>query len=108
MKFSVILQRKQAIGQLFVKDVYTFPIISYRKRDCRTADLFFSRFSKALLLTSQKFYLKNWGIEYNWLTLNIVILFQFHGFIFIFMVITFLTMYNKNQFFTIHMGTTKI
>ena len=28
MKFSVVLQQKQAIGQLFVEDVYIFRIIS--------------------------------------------------------------------------------
>ena len=33
MKFSVALQQKQAIGQLFIKDVYIFPLISCRKRD---------------------------------------------------------------------------
>ena len=63
---------------------------------------------KARSLTSLKFTLKNWGIEYNWLTLNIAILFSFHGFIFIFMVITFVTIYKKNQFFTVHMETIKI
>ena len=40
MKFSVVLERKQAIGQLFVEDVYIFLIISFRKRDRRIADLF--------------------------------------------------------------------
>ena len=54
MKFSVVLQRKQAIGQLFVEDVYIFPIISFRKRDRRIADLFFFSFMvmKARSLTS--------------------------------------------------------
>ena len=41
MKFSVVLQRKQGIGQLFVEDV--FPI-SFRKRGQRITDLFFSSF----------------------------------------------------------------
>ena len=54
MKFSVVLQQKQAIGQLFVEDVYIFPIISFRKRDRRIADLFFFSFMvmKARSLTS--------------------------------------------------------
>ena len=54
MKSSVVLQRKQAIGQLFVEDVYIFPIISFRKRDRRIADLFFFSFMvmKARSLTS--------------------------------------------------------
>ena len=42
MTFSVVLQQKQAICQLFVEDVYIFPIISFRKRDRRIADFFFS------------------------------------------------------------------
>ena len=52
MKFSVVLQRKQAIGQLFVEDVYIFPIISSRKRDRRITDLLFFSFMvmKARLL----------------------------------------------------------
>ena len=41
MKFSFVLQGKQAIGQLFVEDVYIFPITSFRKRDCIIANLFF-------------------------------------------------------------------
>ena len=41
MKFSVVLQEKQAIGQLFVEDVYIFPIIFFRKCDRRIADLLF-------------------------------------------------------------------
>ena len=41
MKSSVVLQRKQAIGELLVEDVYIFPIISFRKLDRRVADLFF-------------------------------------------------------------------
>ena len=54
MNISVVLQRKQAIGQLFVEDVYIFPIISFRKRDRRIADLFFFSFMvmKARSLTS--------------------------------------------------------
>ena len=32
MKFSVVLQRKQAVGQLFVEDVFIFRIISFRIR----------------------------------------------------------------------------
>ena len=42
MKFSVVLQRKQAIGELFVEDVYNFSIISCKKRHRRISDLFFS------------------------------------------------------------------
>ena len=44
MIFSVALQQKQAIGQLFIKDVYIFPLISCRKRDRRITYLFFSTF----------------------------------------------------------------
>ena len=29
MKISVVLQQKQAIGQLFVEDVYIFPILLF-------------------------------------------------------------------------------
>ena len=43
MKFSVLLQQKQAIGQLFVEDAYVFPI-SFRKRYGRIEDLFFFSF----------------------------------------------------------------
>ena len=43
MKFSVLLQRKQAIFWLFIKDVYVFPI-SCRKHDRRIEDLFFLSF----------------------------------------------------------------
>ena len=39
MKFSAVLQQKQAIGQLFVEDVYIFLIISCTKGDGRIADL---------------------------------------------------------------------
>ena len=39
-EISALLQQKQAVGQLFVEDVYIFPIISCRKRDQRIADLF--------------------------------------------------------------------
>ena len=41
MNISVVLQRKQAIGQLFLEDVYIFPTISFRKRGRRIADHFF-------------------------------------------------------------------
>ena len=34
----------------------------------------------SLLLTSKKFAFKNWGIEYNWLTSNIVLYFNRHGY----------------------------
>ena len=43
MKFYVLLQRKQTIGQLFVEDLYVFPI-SHRTRDRRIENLFFSSF----------------------------------------------------------------
>ena len=41
MNISVVLQRKQAIGQIFVEDVYIFPIISFTKRNRRIIDLSF-------------------------------------------------------------------
>ena len=41
INISVVLQRKQAIGQLFIEYVYIFPIISFRKGDYRIAYLFF-------------------------------------------------------------------
>ena len=52
MRFSVLLQRKQAIFQLFVEDIHVFWIISFRKRDRRIGDLFFFSFEvmKACLL----------------------------------------------------------
>ena len=37
----VVLQRKQAISQFFVEDVYFFQIISCKKRDQRIADLLY-------------------------------------------------------------------
>ena len=46
MKFSVVLLRKQALGQLFVEDVYIFLIISFslKESDRKIADLFFFSF----------------------------------------------------------------
>ena len=41
VKFSVVLQQKQAIFQLFIEDIHIFPIF-FRKRDRKIADLFFS------------------------------------------------------------------
>ena len=79
MKPSVALQRKQAFGQLFVEDVYIFPVIFSRKSDPRIADLFFSLLygnkDSLIIINFLKFALKNWGIECNWLTLNMVFLF---------------------------------
>ena len=43
MKFSVLLQQKQAMFWLSIKDVYVFPI-SCRKHDRRIEDLFFLSF----------------------------------------------------------------
>ena len=42
--FYIVLQLKQAIGQLFVEDIDIFPITSCRKHDRRIADLFFFSF----------------------------------------------------------------
>ena len=78
MESSVALQQKQAFGQLFVEVVYIFPIIFSRKSDPRIADLFFSLLygnkDSFIIINFLKFALKNWGFEYNWLTLNIVFL----------------------------------
>ena len=54
VKFYFELQRRPAIGQLLVEDVYIFPIITFRKRDRRIANLFFFSFMlmKARSLTS--------------------------------------------------------
>ena len=54
VKFYFVLQRRPAIGQLLVEDVYIFPIITFRKRDRRIANLFFFSFMlmKARSLTS--------------------------------------------------------
>ena len=54
VKFYFVLQRRPAIGQLLVEDVYIFPIITFRKRDRRIANLLFFSFmlTKAHSLTS--------------------------------------------------------
>ena len=54
VKFYFVLQRRPAIGQLLVEDVYIFPIITFRKRDRRIANLLFFSFmlTKARSLTS--------------------------------------------------------
>ena len=41
MKFSVLLQQKQAIDQLFIEGADIFLIMPFKKRDRRIADLFF-------------------------------------------------------------------
>ena len=38
--------------------------------------------ARSLQLTYEKFALKNWSIEYNWFTLNIVLYFNLHGYYF--------------------------
>ena len=100
MNFSMALRWKQAIGQLFVEDVYIFPI-SFRN----------------VIVESQIFFFLLYDIERSFITF-LKICSQKHGYwiwlayikysnfiliswciIFIFMVITFRTMYNKNQFF---------
>ena len=39
--FDVVLQQKQVIDQLFIKDIYIFPITSCRKRNQKIEGLFF-------------------------------------------------------------------
>ena len=62
MRFSVVLQRKQAIFQLVVEDIHIFRIISFRKRDRRIVDILSFSFevmkARLLELTSKKFALK--------------------------------------------------
>ena len=101
VEFSVRLQQKQAIGQLFVEDVYIFLIISFKKRDCRITDLFFFLLygNEGSLITFLKICCQKLGYCILLATSNIVILLWFYVFIFIFMVIAFRTMCNKNQFF---------
>ena len=54
--FYVVLLQKQAIGQLFVEDIYIFPITLCRKRARRIKDLFVFSFMvinvRSLWLTS--------------------------------------------------------
>ena len=52
MRFSVVLQQKQGIFQLFVEDIHIFRIISLRKCDRRIVDILFFSFEviKARLL----------------------------------------------------------
>ena len=62
MRFSVVLQRNQAIFQLVVEDIHIFRIISFRKRDRRIVDILSFSFevmkARLLELTSKKFTLK--------------------------------------------------
>ena len=39
--FYVALERKQVVGQLFVEDIYDFPVIFCKKSDRRMDDIFF-------------------------------------------------------------------
>ena len=68
MNISVILQRKQAIGQLFVEEVYIFSIISFRKGDRRIADLFFfsTLWIWRLYITWSRYYSSAYSGSFYW------------------------------------------